>query len=124
MFPAYGLLLLNWKMIWSKRCKTLKGKLFLEETAPDRHHSRLSTYPVSEAILSASHPLRFQVQMASDVEHYYPHSTDEKTESQMHFLHGGSTLFENGTVSNVVPAESTLSYCQTAEFEIPWWLAR
>lgn len=80
MFPAYGLLLLNQMMIWLKRCKTLKGNLCLKETAPDRHHSGLSTYPVSEAILGASHLLLSLVHNASDIAHCYPHSTDEKTE--------------------------------------------
>lgn len=64
------------------------------------------------------HPLLFLVQNASDVTHYYPHSTDEKTEFQMHFLHVEENDL-NGTVSNIMFAESTVSYCQIAEFEMP-----
>lgn len=105
-----------------KRCKTLKGKLFLEETAPANHHSMWSTCPVSEAVLGTSHSLFFLVQNANGIAHYYSYSTDEKAEFQMHFLHVEENYL-NGTVSDIILAESTLNYYQTAKFEIPWWLA-
>lgn len=123
--PACGLLLLNQKMIWSERCKTLKGKFFLQETAPgshhSSHHSRPSACPVSEAVW-VLHILPFPSRNASDLAQCSPYSTDGKTELPKHLLHvEGDDL--NGTVSNVMLAESALSYRQTAGFEMRWRLA-